>query len=65
MKYLIAKYFKVEVKKANYWNQVYWYTFRKGIIKRTVKNGPFLLFLHGYGERGDIIEMLKKQGQPK
>lgn len=39
--------------------------FPDGYQQDTLKKWPLLLFLHGSGERGDDLEMVKKHGPPK
>ena len=59
-----GKYFKVEVKKdveLETWFLLYLPEGYDTINRKW----PLLLFLHGAGENGDILEMVKKNGPPK
>lgn len=43
----------------------YLQTLPEGYTEATDKRWPLILFLHGSGERGDNLEVLKKHGPPK
>ncbi len=43
----------------------YWLALPKGYADDTTKNWPLMIFLHGAGERGDDLELVKKHGPPK
>src|SRR5262245_49684786 len=43
----------------------YWLFVPAGYAADETKKWPLLLFLHGGGERGDDLELVKKHGPPK
>lgn len=43
----------------------YWISFPDGYAADPAKRWPLLLFLHGAGERGSDLEVVKKHGPPK
>jgi predicted peptidase len=57
-------FFKVEVKK-NVTLESYFLLYLPEGYDSLDQTWPLLLFLHGIGERGDMIELVKKQGPPK
>ena len=42
----------------------YWLHLPRGYDEDTQRHWPLILFLHGAGERGDDIAMVKKHGIP-
>jgi predicted peptidase len=58
-------YFKVEVKKKVTLESSFLLYLPAGYDKKGDKKWPLLLFLHGAGERGDWLELVKKNGPPK
>ncbi len=57
-------YFKVEVKKNVFLETNFLLYLPEGYNKNDPKEWPLLLFLHGMGECGDMLEMVKKNGPP-
>lgn len=59
-----AKYVKVEVKKGIFLEANFLIYLPDGYVKKDPKQWPLLLFLHGAGESGDMIDLVKKNGPP-
>jgi len=59
-----AKYVKTEVKKGKFLESTFLLYLPDGYVKKDPKQWPLVLFLHGAGERGDFIELVKKNGPP-
>jgi predicted peptidase len=59
-----AKYVKVEVKKGQFLESNFLLYLPEGYVKKDTKEWSLLLFLHGAGECGDFIELVKKNGPP-
>jgi len=57
-------YFKVETKKNVFLETNFLLYLPEGYNKNDPKEWPLLLFLHGMGESGDMLEMVKKNGPP-
>jgi predicted peptidase len=57
--------FKVEIKKGVFLESKFLLYLPEGYDKKAEKKWPLLLFLHGSGERGDWLELVKKNGPPK
>jgi predicted peptidase len=57
-------YFKVEVKKDVFLETRFLLYLPEG-YDRTKSDWPLLLFLHGRGESGEVLELVKKNGPPK
>lgn len=57
-------YFKVEVRKHVMLESTFLLYLPDGYVK-TEQQWPLLLFLHGIGERGDMLDLVKKNGPPK
>lgn len=56
--------FKAEVKKHEYLETRFLLYLPDG-YETSKKQWPLLLFLHGAGERGDMLDMVKRNGPPK
>jgi len=57
--------FKVEVKKNVFLESRFLLYLPEGYNKNDDRKWPLLLFLHGKGECGDMLELVKKNGPPK
>lgn len=58
-----AKRFEKKVSKA--WKFDYLLHLPKGYREKSKQKWPLILFLHGLGQRGDDVELIKKHGIPK
>jgi predicted peptidase len=59
-----GKYFKVEVKKGVFLEARFLLYLPEG-YKTSDQKWPLLLFLHGAGETGEMLDLVKKNGPPK
>lgn len=61
----VEKSVKVEVKKGKFLESRFLLYLPEGYQKNDDRQWPLLLFLHGSGESGDMIQFVKKNGPPR